>query len=76
MREKLKKFSYLVILFIFASFILITGYEFVRFLEIGCAALPFAPAEAYPNPFTSKNHLHLCRVSLFGALAGQSWRVL
>ena len=33
MREKLKKFSYLVILFIFASFILITGYEFVRFLQ-------------------------------------------
>ncbi|MFY9902662.1 MAG: hypothetical protein WAK52_08635 [Trichococcus sp.] len=33
MRETLKKFSYAVILFIFASFILITGYEFVRFIQ-------------------------------------------
>lgn len=33
MRETLKKFSYAVILFIFASFILITGYEFVRFVQ-------------------------------------------
>lgn len=33
MRETLKKFSYLIVLFIFASFILITGYEFVRFIQ-------------------------------------------
>lgn len=33
MRETLKKFSYAVVLFIFASFILITGYEFVRFVQ-------------------------------------------
>ncbi|SFE46417.1 hypothetical protein [Trichococcus pasteurii] len=33
MRETLKKFSYAVVLFIFASFILITGYEFVRFIQ-------------------------------------------
>lgn len=33
MRETLKKFSYAVILFIFVSFILITGYEFVRFIQ-------------------------------------------
>ena len=89
MREKLKKFSYLVILFIFASFILITGYEFVRFLQtrgtekqtehflrlvqagFGLVALLFpSPAEAYPNPFTSKNHLHLCRVLYLALLLG------
>lgn len=33
MRETLKKFSYAVVLFIFASFILITGYEFVRLIQ-------------------------------------------
>nr|WP_321291868.1 hypothetical protein [uncultured Trichococcus sp.] len=33
MRETLKKFSYLIVLFIFASFILITGFEFVRFIQ-------------------------------------------
>lgn len=33
MRETLKKFSYAVVLFIFASFILITGYEFFRFVQ-------------------------------------------
>ncbi|MGA9518879.1 MAG: hypothetical protein WBV27_08835 [Trichococcus sp.] len=33
MRETLKKFSYAVVLFIFASFILITGYEFLRFIQ-------------------------------------------
>ncbi len=33
MRETLKKFSYAVMLFIFASFILLTGYEFVRLIQ-------------------------------------------
>lgn len=33
MRETLKKFSYAVMLFIFASFILLTGYEFFRFVQ-------------------------------------------
>lgn len=33
MRETLKKFSYAIVLFIFASFILLTGYEFVKFIQ-------------------------------------------
>jgi hypothetical protein len=33
MRETLKKFSYAIVLFIFASFIVLTGYEFVRFIQ-------------------------------------------
>jgi len=33
MRETLKKFSYAVVLLIFASFILLTGHEFVRLIQ-------------------------------------------
>jgi len=33
MRETLKKFSYAVVLFIFASFILLTGYESIRLIQ-------------------------------------------
>ena len=33
MRETLKKFSYAIVLFIFASFIVLTGYEFIRFVQ-------------------------------------------